>query len=60
MLVSIDGEQNMNISIPLALGDLFLSSDNINVDEILEGLKEFQGELISIDGDHLELKAWID
>ena len=62
VLVQVEGEgKNMNLSAPIALGDLLFSSDTVDVTALMEGLKEFQGQdLLTITGDQVDLKIWID
>ena len=61
IVIKIDHDEKMNISVPLALGDAFLGGQQINFDEVLDTLMALKGQdLLTISGDTVNARAWIE
>ena len=54
------GGQKITAKIPMALGDLLFGS-RASTEELIEALADFDGEdLFTMEGDNMEMRAWID
>lgn len=63
LIVSVESdEQNMKVTMPLAVGDAFFAQDgDFSLETLLAELQEFEGQdLVTIEGDNINGRVWID
>lgn len=64
LIVHVDAEEaeNLTVEIPLSLGDLLFDRDmaNVNVEEIIQELSNFSGDLVVVSGAKVNGRVWID
>ena len=56
-------EGNIKIRVPLALGDLLFANANleeIDIEELIDSLSEMEGDLVTIEGDRVNGRVYID
>lgn len=61
--IEIDSEEQglIKVTMPLALGDLILGGQgNVTVEQIMASLENWQGDLVTITGDKVNGRVWID
>jgi len=60
IVVQVEGDENINLTIPLALGDAILGGENVDFDQVMEALNGMNGQdLLTITGD-ITARAWIE
>ena len=59
--VRVDQDEKINVQIPLELVGAFLEGDTMDIEAITAALESMQGQdLININGDNMELRAWVE
>ncbi len=61
--IEIDSEEEglIKVTMPLALGDLILGGQGtVTVEQVMASLENWQGDLVTISGDKVNGRVWID
>lgn len=60
--VAIDSEQEgrFNITVPLALGNALFGDESGDFHQLVAALQELEGDLVTIEGDKINGRIWVD